>query len=235
MKNLIAFVFVILLCAETMGQSPVGLWTVFSVELAGQHMTPQAKWSHFYKDGRYVDGNGWQQHHTGAWRLDADARTIATTADQGPVDDLGPFVLSFRADTMLWKRPEEGDTVLVKWIRTDELPMAPRDHLQGLWRISNSDSNSNSSDSLNKSVAEAGVVAENHVFFRWDDRYSMTVDGEASGGFYIAHGHRPEVILLPYDDEKEPKHYRIEVMEWGVRLISKLEELDLVPLMELAK
>lgn len=223
MNNLLAFSFVILLGTEAMGQSPVGLWTVFSVELAGQHMTPQAKWSHFYEDGRFVDGNGWQQHHTGAWRLDADLGTIAPTPDQGPQDAQGPFQLSFRGDTMIWQRPEEGDTVLVKWIRIDELPAAPRDHIQGLWEVS-------FSTSLNSDPANAKANA-NSLFIRWDDRYVMIVDGERTGGFYIAHGHRPEVTFLPYDDEMEPTRYRIELLETGVRLVGESEELMLTPLM----
>ena len=226
MKTLVAFLIGSLLPLSTMGRSPVGLWTVFSVELAGQHMTPQAKWSHFYKDGRYVDGNGWQQHHTGAWRLDADRRTFTTTPDQGPADDLGPFQLSFRGDTMIWQRTEEGEMVTVNWIRTEDLPAAPRNRIQGLWEISFCSTARLSREAANDKANACSL------FFRWDDRYSMTVDGETTGGFYIAHGHRPEVILLPYDDEIEPTRYRIEVLDDGVRLVGKSEELVLKPLME---
>ncbi|QTN38669.1 hypothetical protein HZ996_05710 [Cryomorphaceae bacterium] len=204
MKLHAAFSFLTLLSLSVMGQSPVGLWSVFSVELADQQMTPQAKWSQIYPDGRYLDGNGWQQHHTGHWVVDEGSGTLRMIADQGPVDNQAPFQLTFRGDTMVWQRMEENMPLTVKWLPIEELPLAPRDLLQGLWAIEGT---------------------EDELFIRWDDRYVWTRDGVRHQGYYIGDGHRPEVTLLPFDSSEEPSSWMI--VEEGEALVLRTDEAEL--------
>lgn len=88
-----------------------GLWQVDHILARSDDFTPEARWIRIEKDGYQESGNGWQKHSYGTWILKKKKITIVN--ENGPVDEDGPFEVSFNKKDMTWERREEGKRVRV--------------------------------------------------------------------------------------------------------------------------
>lgn len=177
------------------GQSMMGLWQVEKVMVGDKVMTPVAKWFRFNSDTTYQSGNGWLQNDQGSWQYDKTKSTFSATSALGIRDEFGDFKVSFSDGKMSWEREEEGMPVKVSLIRSDTLPMSTADYLVGLWELQES------------SKGEA----QHKIFVRWDRVYShIAPDGKRENGYWHIHGHRPEITLMPHQEDNPTEKWMVE-------------------------
>lgn len=176
-------------------QDFIGLWTAQSVRVGEDVMTPEAKWSNIAADSTFTSGNGWLQNSAGTWTYDEETKQILTNSKQD-IEGQTPFTVSFDGDVMVWEREEQGQTVIVRWVSIDELPMRANDMLVGVWDLVEYKSNSDAD------VSTYDKDGLHYIFFSWDGRYRIRhVNGEMERGTYWVHPHRRELRLYPWEGE----------------------------------
>ena len=50
----------------------------------------------------------------------------------------------------------------------------------------------------------------NYIFFRWDKRFVINTEKGRGNGVYNEHGHKPEIELIPYNDQFERSFWKIQ-------------------------
>ena len=184
----------------------IGLWEIQKVEVGEQNMTPVAKWTKINTDGTYESGNGWLQNVQGQWNYDSKNRMYSASDSLGIVDEFGGFTVSFDRDKMLWEREEEGMLVKVILAPIKELPMAPADYLEGMWKLT---------DISDKGESILNTFDKEHkhkLFIRWDRIYiNFSPEGKKLTGYWHIHGHKSEITLLPHAEGSKAESWVIEV------------------------
>lgn len=210
---LILFIAVLSLGCENTDRIE-GLWTVRTVMVGDNNITPNGRWMRFNLDGSQISGNGWQQHSIGTWDLDKEKSELAVFNDNGLEDPYGPFDIVLEKESMQWTRQEDGQDVIVKLEKIDVIPIALRDEIVGLWQVVESAGNDNYF-----SVPQDTI---DYLFFRWDRKFVMSGDDGRLMGVYNVHAHKPEVELFPYNEELSRSTWK--VLQDGNSL--RLEKLD---------
>lgn len=177
------------------GQSILGSWEVIAVQAGPHSMTPQAKWVTFETEG-FFGGNGYLQNSAGIYHWDQKAQTIRLEDSLGFPDPNPAFQISFKGDTMLWQRLEEGMELTVQLRPMEEKPLRPADHIIGVWAPEDSESLA-------------------FIRFGWTQTYELRYkDGRSSRGVWRCHPHRPEVVLIPWDEEEKNQLFLLEYQNW---------------------
>lgn len=208
LSSLAALIIVLVSCTSYVQKEKMtGLWEVTGVSAGEENMTPVAKWFRINADGSYEAGNGWLQNGSGHWKYDSKNNLYTATDPLDVADEYGGFTVSFEGANMLWEREEEGMLVKVTLKPIDKLPMSPADYLKGIWELVEVMENevpvSKDSDQTN----------QHKLFIRWDRVYiSFTPEGKKTGYWHI-HGHRPEITLLPHQENGIAESWSVEVNE----------------------
>lgn len=196
-------------CSFSIDAQIEGLWVVHHVKVGEKQMTPVAKWFNLKADGTQVSGNGWLQHTYGTWLYDRKASTLILRSVNEMDDGFGAFHVVYNDSTMLWKRVEDGQTVIIKSVRVDVLPPGPVDKIKGVWILETVFSNG--VDQTN-AVNASGLA---YLFLRWD---RIFIEGEGEKvlrrGVWVIDGHKPIVTFIS-DVETEPRE------KWSVEFQNK--------------
>ena len=90
----------------------------------------------------------------------------------------------------------------------EELPVAPSDYLEGLWDLVEITEN-------DISILDSFDGKDEHkLHFRWDRIFiNYSPDGERLTGYWHIHGHRPDITLLPHQEDGTVESWRVEVNE----------------------
>lgn len=177
-----------------------GLWIIQSVKVGGSEMTPNARWTWFHSDSTFESGNGRFQHSYGTWKWNEESNKLSFNTANGLEDLYEPFTLSIQQNKMVWKRTEEGRKIVVKLTRSDKLPETYGDKLLGIWSLKSEDGKND------------------YLYFRWDKRYILNTGTTRMTGFYQAHAHRPEVVLIPDDHQLERTQWEVLFKDSGIKL-----------------
>lgn len=181
--------------------SPTGLWTVTSVMVGQEEMTPNARWMRFNEDSTQQSGNGWLQHSQGTWNYNEYTQQLRIVDLNGFEDTNEPFRVELGQNEMTWIRTEEGEKVVVELERTEQLPMTYGDQLTGLWGLENSKGKGSYFSDSNKAGA--------YLFFRWDKRFVINTASGRASGIYHVHGHRPQVELISNGNKPERSTWKV--------------------------
>ncbi|MCX2743007.1 hypothetical protein OO013_03975 [Mangrovivirga sp. M17] len=184
-----------------------GLWQVEKVVVGDRDMTPIAKWTRIHGDGTYETGNGWLQNGAGLWSFNQSENTISTKDKYGIQDPFGAFDISYKGNSMVWSRMEEGMEVQVFWERINELPRSHADKITGKWKSEDKDGESHS------------------IFFRWDKIFVIDKDEEKETGYWIPNAHKPEVGFISHDQSQPHKYYKVEFEDDKLILTGVSEEV----------
>ena len=185
-----------------------GLWEVEKVTVGKEIMTPVAKWFRINADGTYQAGNGWLQNGSGHWNYDAKNNLYTAADPLGMTDEYGGFTVSFDETKMLWQREEEGMQVTVTLKPIEKLPMSPADYLKGVWELVEITDNGVSI------LDDFDEENQHKLFIRWDRIYiNFSPEGEKLTGYWHIHGHKPEITLLPHQENGTVESWRVEVNE----------------------
>lgn len=179
-----------------------GLWVVKSVNVAGQEMTPNARWMRFNDDYTQQSGNGWYQHSIGTYQFNLENNELLINNSNGIIDQNEPFKITINDSVMTWKRTEEGQPIKVMLKKTKKLPRTYGDNLLGLWSLEKTKGNG----SFFKNLADDN----DYIFFRWDKRFVIKTKNGRHRGVYNVHGHKPEVELIPYNSKIERSFWNIK-------------------------
>lgn len=167
----------------------MGYWLVEKVQVGSRTMTPDAKWIHFRTNQSFVGGNGFLRNSAGLYTYDSLKANLKLNDSLSLEDPFGSFKVKCDKDRMDWQRVEEGQEVKVSLKRTTDLPMAMSDQLRGLWKEKDSFS----------------------LFLSWDRSYRKFLkNGSTEQGVWRNHPHRPELVLIPWDQKKTSQFYKIE-------------------------
>lgn len=185
-----------------------GFWEIVKVNIGEHNMTPIAKWTKINVDGTFQSGNGWLQSSEGSWTYDVESNIFATYDSMGLVDEFGGFKVSFDNENMYWEREENGMPLKVTLKPIEKLPKAPADYLEGLWQLSeitkDGQSILNTFDPENK----------HRLFIKWDRNYiNFSPEDKQLSGYWHINAHKPEVTLLPHQEEAETETWKVEVNE----------------------
>jgi hypothetical protein len=205
---------VVLFCQSSIGQSVEGFWEVEQVKAAGKVVTPVAKWFKINPDGTFQSGNGWLQNAEGTWTFDKTHNTFLATERNGLVDKYGAFKVTLNSSQMSWERKEDGDQLVVRLKRIEELPKSPADRLVGVWDLKEMTREG-------KSEKSTFDPQDNYyIFIRWDRIYvERAEDGGKSYGYWHINGHRPELTMISMKDEKSREAWAVEVDDKTLKLI----------------
>lgn len=186
-KSILLFISCTIYLTLNAQNNMIGMWEVIEVSMGNNIMTPVAKWTKIHADSTFKSGNGWIQNSTGTWTLDQD---IITMTDSLSMEDpYSGFTLSWRGDTMIWQRQEEG-LVTVKWRPITQIPMAPLDYFYGNWEMLTPTTNSLFSYPTT-------------LYFRWDRIYRTNpIESASQTGFWQIHGHRNQITFVPHHQEQ---------------------------------
>lgn len=214
MLKAVLIVITVIIPPLSSAQSFTGFWEVKEVKVGGKLKTPVAKWTRIHPDGSYQSGNGWIQNSVGTWRYNDEKKIFKPSETNGIVDPYGAFNLSFAADTMIWKREEDGMAVVVKLVKIRELPKATAELLVGIWDLEDVVRN-------NKSEKTAlDPDDKQYIFIRWDRIYvERTAKGEQGGGYWHINGHRPEITFISYDENKKREGWNVSVDDHNLTMI----------------
>ena len=209
-------------------QSLVGLWGVDQVTVGGEIMTPVAKWFLYEKDNTYRGGNGWLQNDQGTWTYDKSTKEFTPATSIGMKDEYGPFVVRFEGEKMYWEREEEGMRVVVTLSKLNEMPMSPKDRMQGMWRLVSASQNG---EDITSTYDPNG---KNSIFIRWTQTYRLNnADGSRSSGYWHMDPHAPEFHLIDYNREKPVEVYSVS-FEGDQLTLSKKDDSGLVLVYQMA-
>lgn len=189
-------------------QTIEGLWTVQTVKVGDEEMTPNARWIRFNSDFTQESGNGWFQHSIGTWKLESNKLEMVNT--NGLNDPYQPFEMTLDSDRMTWKRTEDGQPLEVFLTRSSQLPKTYGDQILGLWKLEEAVGRGN--------YFSEKVDSNEYIFFRWDKRYEIGSNGNRYRGIYQVHGHRPHVELIPYDEKLSRNNWEINYDQDGISL-----------------
>ncbi|WP_375585261.1 hypothetical protein [Cyclobacterium xiamenense] len=191
----------------------LGLWSVEKVTVGEENMTPVAKWTRINADGTYQVGNGWLQNGSGRWKYDAENNRYSATDPLALADEFGGFSVSFHGTNMRWQRAEEGMQVEVSLVPIEELPRSPADYLKGIWELVEITENETSI------LGDFDPENTHKLFIRWDRIYlNFTPEGNRWTGYWHIHGHKPEVTLLPHQENGTVESWRVTVNEKELRM-----------------
>ena len=180
-----------------------GLWVVKSVKVDEDEMTPNARWMRFNSDFTQQSGNGWFQNSIGTWDFKENTKELSVVNTNGLKDNNSPFKVSFDNDKMVWQRIEEGQNLKVTLEKTKELPKTYGDELLGLWKLEKS---------TGKGVFfDESVENNEYLFLRWDKRFVVNSTEGRISGVYNVHGHKPEIELIPYNDNIKRSFWKAKI------------------------
>lgn len=182
-----------------------GLWIMERVQVGGKEMTPIAKWTHIHSDGTYESGNGWLKSSEGTWTYDPAEQTFLPEETNGLIDPFGAFKVTFEGENMKWTREEERVQVTVTMRRSEELPIAPADQVQGLWDLTKVNKNG-------QNITDTYDPENNHyLFIRWDRVYvERTPEGDRNTGYWHMNGHNPEMTILSHNPEQASLNWTLQ-------------------------
>lgn len=212
-KLLILFIAFSFAGSTAAAQDITGFWEVTKVSMGDRSMTPVAKWTKINADGTYQSGNGWVQNATGTWTYDKSTKQFSPEETNGITDEYGSFSVSFKDETMLWKRMEDGSEVTVTLERISEKPLSTADKIQGLWDLS--------AVSENEKDITSTFDPDNryYLFIRWDRLYQeQNAKGERKMGYWHINAHRPELTLISMDENRPHEKWQVEVSENNLKL-----------------
>ncbi|MDF1697578.1 MAG: hypothetical protein P1U56_17165 [Saprospiraceae bacterium] len=187
-----------------------GLWVVQSVKMGPEEMTPNGRWMRFNSDRTQTSGNGWFQHSIGTWDLDPKTQKLTVINTNGLDDANGPFVINLSNNEMSWSREEDGNQIEINLKRINQLPATNSEHLLGLWQLDQAIGNGDYFTPSNSS--------KDYLFFRWNKRFTINTENGRTNGVYNVHGHKPEVELIPYNDQLSRSFWTIQVKQESLTL-----------------
>ena len=204
----IMMMFLLALPVTASGQQITGLWEIKEVMVGTHNLTPVAKWTRINENHTFQSGNGWLQNSEGTWTFEEDRNLYSAVDPLGIKDEFGPFSVTFRENSMIWEREEEGQKVVVSLEKTNEIPMSTADLLQGLWELRLvSENGKNITGSFDPSD-------KFYLFIRWDRIYvERNAEGERSTGYWHINGHRPELTFLSHREGTIPETWTVKVSE----------------------
>lgn len=186
-------------------QNLPGLWLVEEVRVGEEMMTPVAKWFQYNEDGTCISGNGWLQNDEGTWSFNDQEETLTVRSNYGLADPFGAFNVSEKNGKMVWEREEEGMNVIVTLSRTDKRPKSPADWLVGMWGLQGAEKAG--TNNLEKIDPDRNI----YFFIRWDRIViQRNAKGERKTSYWHIHGHKPEVTLLPHDNNFPAETWRVD-------------------------
>lgn len=184
-----------------------GLWVVKSVMVGEKKMTPNARWTRFHADQSQESGNGRFQHSYGSWQLNQNTNELFIINTNGLEDSNPPFMMTLRANEMIWERIEEGQQIKVLLERSAQLPETYGDKILGLWQLEKATGNG-------PYFMESDTNENNeYLFIRWDKRFVIGTTKGKVHGVYNVHGHKPELELIPYSTPLKRDFWRFEFAE----------------------
>lgn len=176
-----------------------GLWLVEKVTVGSETMTPQAKWFRIHPDGTYQSGNGWLQNSEGIYTYDEKSNIYTPEEKNGIEHPYGGFSVSLAQDHMTWFRMEDGQEVTVFLTQIEALPKGTADQAKGLWK--------NTTPVKDQTqLNETSLQEIETLFLRWDRVFVGQTKKDRITGYWVMHGHRPEIGLI-YHNEKLPREY----------------------------
>lgn len=187
----------------------VGLWLVEEVQAGSKTVTPVGKWTRFNKDFTQESGNGWFQHSFGTWIFDVETQELEIVTSNGLEDPYGAFKVQLSDSGMIWERNEEGMDVIVTLKRCEKLPTTYRDQLLGLWQLEEA----NTSGFFFEETSES----TDYLHIRWDGKFVVGSKGKKTYGVYNVHGHKSEIELIPYGDEKR-SFWSVKFLDEGLEM-----------------
>ncbi|WP_420572389.1 hypothetical protein [Kordia sp.] len=203
--------FVLLTSCESKPKPSVqGLWQVTTVTAGENEMTPNARWVRFHSNFTQESGNGWFQHSIGTWNLNETTKELSIVNSNGLKDSNDPFKITIHENIMTWSREEEGQALTVHLKRIETLPTTYGDQLLGLWKLENAVGKGDYFDS--------SKIANASFYLGWDKRFLIQTGKTRIRGIYNVHGHKPEVQLIPYNEEKSHSFWNIQFEENSITL-----------------
>lgn len=184
-------------------QSPVGFWEAVRVTVGDKVMTPIGKWTRINGDGTYQSGNGWLQNSAGTWTLDDVNKSYLPVETKGLHDVYGAFAIAFDIDNMIWKRQEDGLSVVVTWQPINNLPRTPADLIVGMWEVV--------PEKVNSSQVDISDVKKS-MFIRWDRIYvAWNTSNEKRYGYWFMNAHRPELAFIDMAGNTASEKWRVQI------------------------
>ena len=208
-KISIAVTLILLLISQlSFSQTFDGLWGVVSVHAGDRLVTPVAKWFLIEKDGVYKSGNGWTQNSVGTWTYDESTGQFAGHSTNDIKDEYGAFNLKLDQGKMIWDRMEDGMKVTVVLQQIAEIPAAPADLVQGLWKLT-----SVMKDDVNM-TSTVDPQSKQFLHIRPDKRFRLrTSDNSGIRGFWHMNGHRPRLTLIHDDRSVDNLAFTVEIVD----------------------
>lgn len=171
-----------LISLHALGQlNHYGIWTVQSVNIDQESMTPVAKWFDISEDGSVIGGNGGMVNIRGTWAYDESIAQVLFSDGFGTPDPMGPFTVRMNEDTLWWIREEEGMLVTVVLQKAQAIPEGPWDYCTGSWI--------NSED-------ESEVLS-----LSWDRSFRNRTKGGNQEGIWHIGAHSPRLSLFTRDGQ----------------------------------
>jgi hypothetical protein len=213
-NQIISLIILFLISSISKAQPVVGFWKVEKVEIGDFELTPIAKWIKINLDSTYQSGNGWLQNMEGKWIFDSRIMTYLSVGFNGIKDEFGPFSVTYKDEAMIWKRAENGDSVVILLDRITKLPKLPADEITGLWELKEIIKNN-----LSKTGSfEAEEIK--YIFLKWDRRYwSRKFNNKRTFGYWHINGHRPELTLIDDQKDKANEKWNILVKDRELKMI----------------
>lgn len=191
-----------------------GLWTIEKVQVGDEDMTPVAEWTMINADSTYFSGNGWLTSTEGAWSYKPSSKALSLESFNDIKDTAGPFTVACKENECIWTRLEEGTNVRIFLKRADRKPLAPADHILGLWKLTSY--NRGGTDLSEKMNPEHS----RYFHMRWDRIFTDNNGRHGrQSGFWHMHGHRPSLTWIYHDQDKDNDYWEVsysnQTMTWS--------------------
>jgi len=208
----ITLIFFFILPACNQQPSIEGLWVVKQVKVGNREMTPNARWMRFNADSTQQSGNGWFQHSYGTWKMNNKTQELSVIDLNEINDPYEPFKVRIENNMMNWTRTEDGENIEVTLEKSEQLPATFGDKILGLWKLEEA-----IGDDEYFSPNENEPTSD-YIFFRWDRRFVLNSKKAKVNGVYNVNGHKPEVELIPDNEQLNRSVWQIDFEENAIDL-----------------
>ncbi|MEQ9064775.1 MAG: hypothetical protein RIE58_11410 [Vicingaceae bacterium] len=221
MRNLLIISILIFSLSSCSSHRMIGLWQVDLIAAGSSQVEPRSSWIKFDKDEYQESGHGWQKHNTGAWKL--KRKKLSINNENGYRDIYDPYEVVFKKKTMEWTRREDDQRVKMFLSKIEEVPMANRDYLLGIWNL--------------KTVLRGGEdrsreynpASSAYLHIKWDNRFITDRGKEGrKSGIYRVDGNRDEIELYISDVECELETWNFQLQGNKLILTSVKKEPEIL-------